>query len=61
LKNEYRPPDDIWIYGSIVTYSAWDNCGYLFVRDFKFETLEDMYKNRLEIIKSADAADTADK
>jgi hypothetical protein len=51
LKNEYTLNDDIWIYGSVVTYDVWVKCGYLFIRDFKEETLENMYEERLEIVK----------
>jgi hypothetical protein len=51
LTKEYKLNNDIWIYGRVMTYSIWDNCGYIFIRDFKLETLEEMYEKRLKIIK----------
>jgi hypothetical protein len=51
LQDEYTLNDDLWIYGSVITYRPQNNCGYLFVRDFKRETLETMYEERLEMLK----------
>ena len=50
LKKEYILNNDIWVFGKIATYSAWRDCGYLFIRDFTLESLETMYENRISII-----------
>ncbi|QQO10282.1 hypothetical protein [Breznakiella homolactica] len=51
LRDEYTLGNDIWLFGSIVTYNIWDNCGYIFLRDFKTESLEDMYEGRIQFLE----------
>jgi len=38
---------DIWVYGSVVSYSTWNNMGYIFLRDFSVTSLEEMYEGRM--------------
>jgi hypothetical protein len=50
LSKEYKINSDVWIFGAAVTYNIFQNCGYIFVRDFTLSSLEDMYESRMEII-----------
>lgn len=50
LSKEYRLNKDIWIYGVVATYNIFDDCGYIFVRDFTLGSLEEMYESRVEMI-----------
>jgi len=50
LSKEYKLNNDIWIYGVAATYSVFNNCGYIFVRDFTLESLESIYENRIKKI-----------
>jgi len=51
LKKEYKLKKDIWVCGAVVTYSKRDNCGYIFIRDFQLIPLEEVYENRVKMIK----------
>jgi len=50
LSKEYKLNSDIWIFGAAVTYSVFNNCGYIFVRDFSLVSLEQIYQDRREMI-----------
>lgn len=50
LLDEYKLNNDLWIYGVIVNFNPFDNSGYIYIIDFKQETLEQMLENRLKII-----------
>jgi hypothetical protein len=50
LSKEYKPKNDIWIFCVVATYSIFNNCGYIFVRDFLMEPLEKIYESRMEMI-----------
>jgi hypothetical protein len=52
LAKEYKLNADIWIYGAIVTYSIWNDCGYLFIRDYQLNPLEEMYESRVRQINA---------
>lgn len=52
LEKEYILNNDIWLYSMSMVYSEFDNCGYIFLRDFKLESLENMYENRMNIINA---------
>jgi hypothetical protein len=51
MERRYDLNEDIWIYGSLVTYSVWNECGYFFIRDYLPLSLEDEYEKRLRQIK----------
>lgn len=50
LSKEYKLNNDIWIYGAAVAYNVFDNCGYIFVRDYQLKSLEEMYESRVKMI-----------
>jgi len=50
LSKEYKLKNDIWIYGAVVTYNVFNNCGYIFVREFSLESVEEVYESRVEMI-----------
>lgn len=47
LTNEYVLGDNIWLYGSVISYDAFENVGYVFLRDFTLESIEERYEDRL--------------
>jgi hypothetical protein len=51
LEREYDLNSDIWLYGIVVTYDVWNEKGYIFLRDFSQESLEEKYVNRLIRLK----------
>ncbi len=50
LKNEYVLGNQLWIFGGIVTYDAWNKVGYLFVRDFSLKPVEEMLQRNLKAL-----------
>jgi hypothetical protein len=32
---------NIWIYGSLIEYNSFENCGIIFIRDFQSKPVED--------------------
>ena len=48
LRDEYTLNDDIWLYSMSMAYNQFLDTYYLFLIDFKLETLEDMYENRIK-------------
>lgn len=56
LKKEYALNDEIWLYGTIVTYDVWARKGYVFIRDFTPVAPEQMYEGRLRELKGIKAA-----
>jgi len=50
LSKEYKPKNDIWIFCVAATYNIFNNCGYIFVRDFSLESMESIYESRMEMI-----------
>jgi hypothetical protein len=50
LRNQYTLNNDIWFYSMNIVYNAIENIGYIFLRDFKLETLEEMYENRINVM-----------
>jgi len=52
LRNQYLLNNDIWFYSMSIMYNANEKKGFIFLRDFKLETLENMYNNRINIINA---------
>jgi len=44
---------DIWLYGVMVTYDVWEKKGYVFLRDFTLESVEEIYEERLKELKGS--------
>ena len=51
LKKEYVLNNDIWLYGVVLTYNAWEEKGYIFLRDFTLVSPETIYEARLNELK----------
>jgi hypothetical protein len=47
LRRQYSLNNDIWFYSMSMAFNQFDNTVYLFLIDFKLETLEDMYEDRM--------------
>ena len=51
LRREYTLNNDIWLYGVLVRYDPWLNKGYIFLRDFTYISIEEMYEERLRLLR----------
>jgi hypothetical protein len=54
LMDEYTLGDDIWLYGSVISYDAFTGKGYIFLRDFSLLSVEEEYEKRLEILHNVE-------
>jgi len=51
LEREYVLGEEIWLYGTIVTYDVWSKKGYIFIRDFTPIRPEEIYEGRIRELK----------
>ena len=51
LRMEYSLRNEIWLYGVIATFDPWENRGYIFIRDFSTNSIEDIYEGRLRELR----------
>ena len=53
LRNEYILRQPVWLYATLAAYNSQNNKGYIFVRDFRPLSVEEMYDGRIGEIKKA--------
>ena len=52
IQNEYNLNNNIWFFSMNLIYNSYEKTSYIFLRDFKLETLEEMYENRIYMINA---------
>jgi len=53
LQRGYSLNDDIWLYGVIVTYNAWEERGYILLRDFTPVPVEEIFEGRMKELRGS--------